>query len=99
MKQIFRQFALTATCLFLTFAAMAQVTTASMSGRVTDGRETLPGATVRVTHVPSGTMYVVTTNNDGRYAIQGMRTGGPYKVEFLYIGFADDVTDDVFLQL
>ena len=99
MKQTFKRFALSAMCLLFAFAAMAQVTTSSMSGRVTDGKETLPGATVKVTHVPSGTMYVVTTNNDGRYAIQGMRTGGPYRVEFMYIGFADDITNDVFLQL
>jgi len=99
MKQIFRQFALTATCLFVASAVMAQVTTSSMSGRVTDGRETLAGATVKVTHEPSGTMYVVVTNNDGRYAIQGMRIGGPYKVEIMYIGFADFVQSNVYLQL
>jgi len=99
MKQIFRQFALAATCLFIASAVMAQVTTSSMSGRITDSRETLPGATVKVTHVPSGTVYVVTTNNEGRYAIQGMRPGGPYTVEIHFIGFSDNVTNDIFLQL
>jgi len=80
-------------------AGHAQVTTSSLSGRVTDGRETLAGATVKATHEPSGTVYGVITNSEGRYAIQGMRTGGPYKVEFRYIGFANYDENNVYLQL
>lgn len=77
----------------------AQVTTSSISGRVSDGSDILPGALIRATHEPSGTLYVVTTNNDGRYTIQGMRTGGPYTVSVQYIGFSDFTKGDVFLQL
>ena len=85
--------------LTLSVLSYAQVTTSSMSGRVTDGNETLIGATVKATHEPSGTIYGAVTNNDGRYAIQGMRTGGPYKVEIRYLGFADYTKNDVYLQL
>ena len=77
----------------------AQVTTSSISGRVSDGSDVLPGALVKATHEPSGTLYVVVANNDGRYTIQGMRTGGPYTVEVQYIGFSDFTKGDVFLQL
>lgn len=77
----------------------AQVTTSSMSGRVTDANETLVGATVRATHEPSGTVYGAVTNSEGRFNIQGMRTGGPYRVEILYLGFTDYVKEDVYLQL
>jgi len=77
----------------------AQVTTSSMSGRVTDGKEALIGASVKATHEPSGTTYAAVTNTEGRFAFQGMRTGGPYKVEISYIGFADYVENDIFLQL
>ena len=80
-------------------AGHAQVTTSSLSGRVTDGRETLAGATVKATHEPSGTVYGVITNNEGRYAIQGMRTGGPYKIEFRFVGFANYDENNVYLQL
>jgi len=80
-------------------AGYAQMTTSSLSGRVTDGTEALPGATVMAIHVPSGTTYGVITNAEGRYAIQGMRTGGPYKIEFRYLGFANYDENNVFLQL
>jgi len=82
-----------------TLSSYAQVTTSSMSGRVTDGKEPLIGATVKATHEPSGTTYPVVTNNEGRYTIQGMRTGGPYKVEIIYLGFTDYTQKDIYLQL
>ena len=82
-----------------TLSSYAQVTTSSITGRVTDGKEPLIGASVKATHEPSGTTYGAVTNNDGRYSIQGMRTGGPYKIEILYLGFANYTKDDVSLQL
>ena len=85
--------------LMLSTLSFAQITTSSMSGRVTDGKETLIGATVKATHEPSGTTYGAITNSDGRFTIQGMRTGGPYRVEILYLSFADYVKNDVYLQL
>jgi outer membrane receptor for ferrienterochelin and colicin len=79
--------------------AYSQVTTSSMTGKVTDGKEALIGATVKVTHQPSGTNYGAATNAEGRFSIQGMRTGGPYKVEIIYLGFGDYVREGVYLQL
>ena len=66
----------------------AQVTTSSMGGKVTDSsNEPIIGAAIRVVHQPSGTRYNAITNVDGRYSIQGMRAGGPYKVDISYVGF------------
>ena len=78
---------------------LSQVTTSSISGRVTDGKETLIGAAVKATHEPSGTTYGAVTNNEGRFAIQGMRTGGPYKIEIFYVGYSDFTEKNVYLQL
>ena len=39
------------------------------------------------------------TNVDGRYSIQGMRTGGPYRVEISYIGYQTVIYKDITLQL
>ncbi|MDY3914015.1 MAG: carboxypeptidase regulatory-like domain-containing protein, partial [Phocaeicola sp.] len=78
----------------------AQVTTSSMSGKVTDDmKEAVIGATVTAVHVPSGTLYGAITNVDGRYTIQGMRTGGPYKVEVSFVGFKTVTYENVYLEL
>ncbi len=85
--------------LFFTTSLMAQVTTSSINGKVVAGGETVIGATVTAVHVPSGTTYNAVTNTDGRYTIQGMRVGGPYKVTISYIGFKDDNRTNIFLAL
>ncbi len=83
----------------ITIGANAQVTTSSMTGSVKDAKGILPGATVKATHTPSGTTYTVSTNNDGRFAINNMRVGGPYSVEISYIGFKPGKASDIFLKL
>ncbi len=86
--------------LFVAFSMNAQVTTSAMSGLVTDeNNETLIGATVTAVHTPSGTKYNAVSNLDGRFAIQGMRTGGPYKVEVSYIGYKTKTIEGITLQL
>lgn len=78
----------------------AQVTTASISGKIIDLQNAaVIGATVKAVHEPSGTFYGAATNADGRYAIQGMRAGGPYRVEISYIGFKTEVFSGVVLTL
>ena len=66
--------------LVMALDAMAQVTTSGISGKVTSQGEEVIGASVTATHIPSGTIYRAVTNVQGRYTIQGMRAGGPYKV-------------------
>lgn len=83
-KKVFKLLSL---MLLLPLTLMAQVTTAGMAGKVSDGQETIIGATITATHVPSGTVYRAVSNESGRYAINGMRAGGPYEVEVSYIGY------------
>lgn len=84
---------------FMVTTAMAQVTTSGVSGKVTTNGEDVIGATVTATHKPSGTVYRAVTNIDGRYSIQGMRPGGPYKVEISYVGYQPKVFNNVSLNL
>lgn len=65
----------------------AQVTTSGLSGRVTSSQEPLAGATILAIHLPTGTRYGTVTNQEGQYFFQGLRTGGPYKVEASYVGY------------
>lgn len=86
--------------LFAAFTTFAQVTTSSLGGRVTDEKsQPVIGAAIIATHVPSGTIYGVVTNTDGRYSIQGMRVGGPYKVEVSCLGYQTVTYTDITLQL
>lgn len=83
----------------LTSAVMAQITTSGISGKVTSKGEEVIGATITATHQPSGTIYRGLTNLDGRFTIQGMRVGGPYKVEIAYLGQQTKTFEGVMLQL
>ena len=97
-----RLFFLIAVMLMVSTAIMAQVTTSSMSGRVTlghEGGEEVIGATVQAVHEPSGTRYAAVTNVDGLFSIQGMRTGGPYAVTVSYVGFQPKTLKGIQLQL
>lgn len=94
-----RLLSLVVTLLVISVSAMAQITTSGISGRVTSNGEEVIGATVTATHQPSGTIYRALTNIDGRFTIQGMRVGGPYKVEISYIGNQTKVFQDVTLRL
>ena len=100
MKQTIKYLVAAFAAMLMVVSAFAQVTTSALGGRVVDA-EGMPviGAAVVATHVPSGTVYGVITNNDGRYAINGMRAGGPYKVEFSCLGYQTLAYTDVTLQL
>ncbi len=79
--------------------SFAQITTSSMSGEIKDAKGGLSGASVKVTHIPTGTVYHVTANSAGYYSLGGMRVGGPYTVEVSYTGFQTKKIEDVYLKL
>jgi len=77
----------------------AQVTTSSMSGRVTDVEGAVIGATVIATHTPSGTTFGTITNIEGRFNLNGMRVGGPYSVKVSFIGYGSYEQNNITLGL
>ena len=79
--------------------AMAQITTSSVSGKITANGEDVIGATIKAVHQPSGTVYRAVTNIDGRYSIQGMRPGGPYVLEVTYVGYKNKQVKGISLSL
>lgn len=80
--------------------ASAQVTTSAVTGQIVDeNNQPVIGASVTAIHNPSGTRYRAASNKDGRYTIQGMRTGGPYTIRISYIGYGEKVYDKLYLEL
>ena len=87
-------------CLAAGSAAAQGVTTGSMGGVVTDAQgAVVPGATVIAIHEPSGTSYEAVTQADGRFAILGMRVGGPYKATAELTGFGTQTKDALSVTL
>ncbi|WP_300729551.1 TonB-dependent siderophore receptor [uncultured Bacteroides sp.] len=93
------QLLLTVFFLMIAVTVSAQVTTSGMSGIVQADGEPIIGATIQAVHEPSGTNYGTITNIDGRFNLQGMRNGGPYKVTISYVGYQTAVYKDITLQL
>jgi hypothetical protein len=83
-----------------THLSWAQVTTATISGSVTDAKgEALVGVTVAAEHVPSGTYYGAVTGDNGRFVMPNLRVGGPYKVTTTYTGYKTYEETGIFLNL
>ena len=100
MRNAFKSILLAVVTMIAGTVAYAQVTTASLGGRIVDAKgETIIGAAVVATHTPSGTTYGAVTNLEGRYQINGMRAGGPYRIEVSNLGYQSVIFNDVTLQL
>jgi hypothetical protein len=69
-------------------SAQAQEIAGTIRGDVQDDSgNPLPGATVTITHVPSGTRSVQTTDASGSFSAPNLRIGGPFDVEVSAPGF------------
>ncbi|PYF72692.1 TonB-dependent receptor [Pedobacter nutrimenti] len=80
-------------------ASMAQITTSSVTGIVKDAKGPLPGASIKARHMPTGTVYGITTNNDGRFTLGNMGVGGPYVIEVSFVGYQPKKIEGVYLKL
>ena len=100
MKTYIQKLYITVMLLVFVIGLNAQVTTATIRGRVTDAnKEPVAGANVLAVHESSGTKYGAITNAEGRYTIQGMRSGGPYRVVVSFISMNSNETKGIILQL
>ena len=100
MKQTIKSLIVILVTMFAVVSASAQVTTSGLAGHISDeAGEPLAGAAIVAVHVPSGTQYATIANDHGRFVINGMRSGGPYKVEVSFIGMATIEYSDVVLKL
>ncbi|MDX2261752.1 MAG: carboxypeptidase regulatory-like domain-containing protein [Gemmatimonadales bacterium] len=101
MKRLFASLALLAAVVAGGTSSLAAqgVTTSQVRGVVRGPSGGIGGARIVAVHQPSGTRYIGQARGDGRYAISGMRVGGPYTVTATAIGFQPASRDNVFLTL
>ena len=83
----------------LSLGVNAQETTSEIQGLVSDAKSGLVGVTVVATHQPTGTRYITSTRNDGRYNLPNLKIGGPYSIHVTSIGFKSEHQDDITLLL
>lgn len=81
-------------------AAIAQETTASVRGVVTDPNGApAAGQTVTVTDTRTGSSRTVTTSESGAFSVRGLQVGGPYTIRVDSDQYQDAVVTDVFTNL
>ncbi len=91
---------------FVVFGAAAStanaqgITSGAVSGFVTDADGNgLVGVQITVTNRTTGFVVRTTSREGGRYAAQGLETGGPYTINARRIGFEPANRDNVMIQL
>jgi len=88
------------TSLLMPLAVWAQVTTSNLTGVVLgSSREPLSGASIKLTYLPTGAVYNLSSKAGGRFAVNSIAPGGPYRVEITHVGYSTLVRDDLFLAL
>ena len=100
MRRIKLLVILLSTCLFVTKWSYSQETTATLSGKVLDPKGSpIQGASIVITHEPTGFSTGTQTNNKGIFVIPNLKPGGPYTIKISYTGYQEEKMDNVNLNL
>ncbi|MGZ3838082.1 MAG: outer membrane beta-barrel protein [Flavisolibacter sp.] len=84
----------------LSLPVLAQETTATLSGSVTDAKKmAVPGASVMVLFEPTGYQTSTQTNNRGIFVIPNLKPGGPYTVKISFVGYSEQKFENLNLSL
>ena len=72
---------------FLALPAFAQETTSAIRGTIIGASGAgVSGASVSITHEPSGSISTQTTNENGIFLARNLRVGGPYSIKVTGVG-------------
>ena len=78
----------------------AQETSSTLGGRVINEKnEIVAGATIKLTHVPTGATVIFQSNSKGLFVAPNLKPGGPYSIKISSVGFKDQDYNDVTLTL
>lgn len=83
--------------LFAAGTAAAQVTTATLGGRITDENGPIEGVTVVAVNQSTNAQYYATTTHNGWYRLHDLIPGGPYTVRIHYFGYPPLTVRDLYV--
>ena len=61
--------------------ASAQITSSTINGKVSDGDLPVANAKVTLIYVPTNSVYETETDKKGRFSLDNLEVGGPFKIE------------------
>lgn len=99
MKHLLRVSILTIYSLLLTVNALAQVTTSTVSGNISDAFGPASGAIIIVTNPSMGTQYYSVSDDSGNYRILNIESGGPYHIKVRLLGYNTVNQKDIYLTV
>ena len=99
MKQIFKSLLLSLAAMLFVVPALAQVTTSTISGQVTDKDGAVAGVAVIAVYQPTATTFYAVTDKNGNYRISNVTAGGPYTVSFQLMGYREVENQNIYAPL
>ena len=85
--------------LFVVSVGSAQMTTSSVTGNVAEGSTPVAEATITLVHLPTNSSYETTTNKQGRFSLENLNVGGPYKIIVKAMGYEEYSNSQIQLSL
>jgi len=61
--------------------ASAQITSSTINGKVSDGDLPVANAKIILIYVPTNSVYETKTDKKGRFSLDNLEVGGPFKIE------------------
>ena len=87
------------TFLFVVSIGSAQITTSSVTGSVLEGVAPVADASVTLIHLPTNSSFEATTNKQGRFSLDNLNVGGPYKIIVKAMGYEEYSNSQIQLSL
>ncbi len=66
---------------FVVGITSAQITSSTINGKVTDGDLPIGNAKIVITYLPTNSVYETETDKKGRFSLDNLEVGGPFKIE------------------
>ncbi len=66
---------------FVVSFVSAQITSSTINGKITDGDLPIANASITLTYLPTNSVYETETDKKGRFSLDNLEVGGPFKIE------------------